>query len=224
MKKNTKSSLIALLLIFGAYFLPTTSYSQDSVFTDSLENAEELSLKLESMQERKRIYLDLIDSYSAEGQYEKAYANQLLYSAVKDSLFDEDKSKEIGKLEAKYEMERTIEEEKRKKEIEEKIQRDAESRRNNLQYSGILIFIVLLFTGVFMVGRFSLPIRLAEGVVFFAFLLFFEFTLVLLDPYIEELSSGAPAIKLGFNAVLAGLIFPLHSFFEERLKKNIRLK
>jgi len=41
----------------------------------------------------------------------------LLYSQVKDSLFDEDKSKEIGKLEAKYEMERTIEEEKLKKNI-----------------------------------------------------------------------------------------------------------
>jgi len=98
----------------------------------------------------------------------------------------------------------------------------AKSRRDNLQYSGILIFMVLLFAGVFFIGRFSIPIRLAEGMIFFSFLLFFEFTLVLLDPYIEQYSSGAPAIKLGFNALLAGLIFPLHSFFETKLKRRIK--
>jgi len=52
-------------------------------------------------------------------------------------------------------------------------------------------------------------------------LLFFEFTLVMLDPYIEQYSSDAPAIKLGFNAILAGLIFPLHALFENKMKKRI---
>ena len=55
------------------------------------------------------MYLELIDAYSAIGEYEKAYAKQLLYAELKDSLFKEDKSKEIGKLEAKHEMERKIE-------------------------------------------------------------------------------------------------------------------
>jgi len=50
---------------------------------------------------------------------------------------------------------------------------------------------------------------------------FARYNLVLLDPYIEQYSSGAPAIKLGFNAVLAALIFPLHSFFENKLKNRI---
>jgi len=220
----SKVARIVLLLFFSVSLFSVTGYAEDNESTDSLEIESALAEKLELMKERKKVYLELIDSLSAKEEYEKAYEYQLLYAQLKDSLFDEDKSKEIGKLEAKFEMERKIEEEKRVKEATEKIERDRESRRNNLQYSGILIFIVLLFTGVFMVGRFSLPIRLAEGVVFFAFLLFFEFTLVLLDPFIEEMSSGAPAIKLGFNAVLAGLIFPLHSFFEERLKRNIRLK
>ena len=72
-----------------------------------------------------------------------------------------------------------------------------------------------------MLGRLSIPIRLAEGLIFFTFLLFFEFTLVLLDPFIEMYSSGAPAMKLLFNAVLAALIFPLHSFFEGRIKGRL---
>jgi len=53
--------------------------------------------------------------------------------------------------------------------------------------------------------------------------LFFEFTLVLLDPYIETYSSGEPAWKLLFNAVLAAMIFPLHSFFEATIKRRLNL-
>ena len=155
------------------------------------------------------------------GDYEKAYNYFKKYTGLKDSLFNEDKSKEIGKLEAKYEFEKA-EEERKRLEIEElRLQNEKKSRSDNLQYSGILIFIVLLFAGVFALGKFSMPVRLAEGMIFFSFLLFFEFTLVMLDPYIEVYSSGAPAIKLAFNALLAGLIFPLHSFFENKLKSRI---
>ena len=155
------------------------------------------------------------------GDYKKAYNYFKTYTVLKDSLFNEDKSKEIGKLEARHEFESAEIERKKLEEERRAASAKAERRRNNLQYSGILIFIVLLFAGVFELGRFSIPVRLAEGMIFFSFLLFFEFTLVLLDPYIERYSSGAPAIKLAFNAVLAGLIFPLHAFFEGRLKKNL---
>ena len=106
----------------------------------------------------------------------------------------------------------------------QKIEAAEQSRRDNLQYSGILIFLVLVFASVFALGRISIPIKLAEGLIFFSFLLFFEFTLVLLDPYIETYSSGAPAIKLGFNALLAALIFPLHALFEKKLKGRLAKK
>ena len=43
----------------------------------------------------------------------------------------------------------------------------------------------------------------------------------MLDPYIEAYSSGAPALKLAFNAGLAALIFPLHAFFETKLKGKL---
>jgi len=62
---------------------------------------------------------------------------------------------------------------------------------------------------------------MTEGLIFFAFLIFFEFLLVLADPYIEGWSSGAPGIKLLFNAGIAALIFPLHSLFETKLKRKL---
>ncbi|MBL4657938.1 MAG: tetratricopeptide repeat protein [Flavobacteriales bacterium] len=163
----------------------------------------------------------LSTGYEKLGDFEKSLEYYKNYAASKDSIFNEDKSKDIGKLEAKYEFERAEAENKRMEEEKAKQYAAQESRRNNLQYSGILIFLVLIFALVFMLGKFSIPIRIAEGMIFFAFLLFFEFTLVLLDPYIEQYSSGAPAIKLGFNAVLAALIFPLHSLFEAKLKGRL---
>ena len=166
-------------------------------------------------------YDGLSTSYVQMRNFKEALKYYRLYTAAKDTLFNEEKSKDLGRLEAGYEFETAQAESVRAEELQLKNEVEAKTRGDNLQYSGILIFIVLLFAGVFFVGRFNIPIRLAEGMIFFSFLLVFEFTLVLLDPYIEAYSSGAPALKLGFNAVIAGMIFPLHSFFEERLKQRL---
>ena len=172
--------------------------------------------------------------YKSIGDFENALKFHLLYTSIKDSVLNEESIKQVAEMETKYETEKAERENEifrqekeirllKEKEAQELMKRKAQqqSRRDNLQYSGILIFLVLVFTGIFMLGKFSIPIRLAEGLIFFSFLLFFEFTLVLLDPYIEQYSSGAPAVKLGFNAVLAGLIFPLHQMFEAKLKQRI---
>ena len=188
---------------------------------DFLVKAQEVSSEIKALSLIKSHHEKLSTIYELTGRYKNAYWHYQAYSSAKDSLFNEDKSKEIGKLEAKYEFEKAEEERKRLDEDRRAASATAERRRNNLQYSGILIFIVLLFAGVFALGKFSIPVRLAEGMIFFSFLLFFEFTLVMLDPYIEKYSAGAPAIKLAFNAVLAGLIFPMHSFFESKLKSRI---
>ncbi|MBN4081768.1 hypothetical protein JYU23_01425, partial [bacterium AH-315-C07] len=63
--------------------------------------------------------------------------------------------------------------------------------------------------------------RAIEGFVFFAFLLFFEFMLVLLDPFIEQWTGGEPMWKLVMNAGLAAIIFPLHSELGGYLKRKI---
>ncbi len=181
-------------------------------------DAAALADSIGALQRSSSAYKCISESFAKLGKYKNAFDNFIQFSALNDSSFNEKKSKELGKLEAKHEFETAETERKRLEKEKADLLSEAQRRRDNLQYSGILIVIVLLFAGVFVLARFSIPMRLAEGMVFFSFLLFFEFTLVLLDPYIERYSSGAPAIKLAFNAVLAGVIFPLHSFFERKLK------
>ncbi|MBN4066150.1 hypothetical protein JYT51_02345, partial [Candidatus Amoebophilus asiaticus] len=91
--------------------------------------------------------------------------------------------------------------------------------------------IILIFSGILGLGKIPFTFhsyrayknlrQISEGLIFISFLLFFEFILILADPYIELYSGGAPVYKLAFNAVIAALIFPLHQFFEGRMKKRI---
>jgi len=185
------------------------------------QEAALLGSNIGALQQESKAHAGAADCWEKLGNYQRALAHYKQYTVLNDSIYNEEKSKDLGKLEAKHEFETAEAERKRMEQEQAKQEATAKSRRDNLQYSGILIFIVLLFTGVFMLGKFSIPIRLAEGMIFFAFLLFFEFSLVMLDPYIEQYSSGAPAIKLGFNAVLAALIFPAHSFFESKMKGRL---
>ncbi|MBN4062109.1 tetratricopeptide repeat protein [Bacteroidales bacterium AH-315-I05] len=164
---------------------------------------------------------ELVLCYVENENYQKAHGFNKIHTALKDSLFNEEKSKEIGKLEARYEFEKSEAERKR---IEEEQQRQlvvAVKRRNLLQYSGIFIGIVILLALVFVVGRVNLSVRLSEGLVFFTFLLFFEFLLVLTEPYVEEWTGGTPLYKLIINSALALLIFPAHQFFEGKLKMRV---
>jgi len=199
-------------------------YFQMGDYEKAIEYCDEAArfyLQHDEKNRLEEIYRLLSNIYERKGQFKKAFDYYKMLTEVRDTLYNEEKSKELGKFEAKYEMEKRLAEEKRQEEERSRVAEQVRARRDNLQYSGILIFVLMLFAVVFISGKFSISERIAEGLIFFTFLLFFEFTLVLLDPYIEQYSSGAPAIKLGFNAVLAGLIFPMHSFFEKKLKSRI---
>lgn len=166
-------------------------------------------------------YLYLSSAYEATSNFSAALNNYKLYTAYKDSMYNEEKSKDIGKLEAKYEMEKQQEEQARSEEEKRLISEKEKTRRDNLQYSIILVAILFVFGGVLTLGKINVSPKFVEGLIFFAFLILFEFCLVLLDPYVEQYSSGEPAYKLLFNALLAGGIFPLHSLFENQLKKRL---
>ena len=235
--KGLTHTQIVIAGVLGKMSLYTEAiiwYNKVIITADSLSLKERLMVAYKGLAE---VYFRLseegakISRLARDGNvkqyYQEAFESYKLYTQAKDSLFNEDKSKEIGKLEARYEMEKKIEEEKRIAKEQESTLAKAQRRRDNLQYSGILIFLVLLGASLFAVSVRPLEavrpiyLRLAEGLIFFTFLLFFEFTLVLLDPYIEQYSSGAPAITLAFNAVLAAAIFPLHNFFENKFKSRI---
>ena len=164
-------------------------------------------------------YLSIIAK--KQGNYKKALEMYELHIQMRDSIKNEETQKATIRQQTKYEFEKAqLVKEQAEKEAA-RIVAEETSRRDNLQYSVILIALLVLFGGVLSLGFVKVSPRMAEGIIFFSFLILFEFLLVLADPYIDNWSSGAPGIKLLFNAGIAALIFPMHSLFESKLKKRL---
>jgi len=121
----------------------------------------------------------------------------------------------------KHEIEKAELERIAKLEAEEKTLQDQARRKKNLQYSGIVVVLLIIAVMVTVLGFVKVKPAVASGVVFFAFLIFFEFMMILLDPTVNRLSGGEPAYSLLLNAGIAACIFPIHAFFERILKKRL---
>lgn len=143
------------------------------------------------------------------------------YTNLKDSLFNEEKAKEIGKVEERYKIEKVLAENQRKQEEHQRLQQEQLSRRNKIQYTGIFIFIIILFFGAVTAGKFRFPVVYAKMLIFFTFLLFFEFTILLLEHFIELFSGNIPLVKLACNACIALVISPLHGYLEGKMKHKL---
>lgn len=183
-----------------------------------------LSIQLEVLDLVRDHHLELSNLYAVTNRSKLAYEHHLKYTATKDSLFNDEKSKDIGKLEVKYELENAEKERVRKLEEEMKIKERNRIRKNQLQYSGIVVILLIIGVLVTILGFVKVNPTIASGISFFAFLLLFEFLILLFDPLIDKYSSGEPAYKLLFNAIIAVCVFPAHAFFEKTIRRKLTRK
>lgn len=186
-----------------------------------LSTAEKLSKNLGAKQLIMDTYEGYYETYEKKFDFKSAFDYQRKYLKISDSVFNEEKALEIGKLEGRYELELQLE---KKRQLEkDKLEKEEieKNRVNNLQFSAIFIFILIIFSSVFVVGKFVASDKTIEAIIFLSFLILFEFLLVLLDPIMDNYTNGLPLISLLFNIGLALLIFPLHAYFETKLKKIV---
>ncbi|MBN4081640.1 tetratricopeptide repeat protein, partial [bacterium AH-315-C07] len=227
-----KSDIASDLGNIGFLYTQTGLFEKAEVYLDSalrlFDNIGELNFIAKAHQSLSNLYDTTGRIAYANGnraasatKYKLALTHFKKYTNTKDSLFNEEKAKDIGRLEQKHEFEmaelvRIQEEQERSKQMQEAVE-----RRNLLQYSLIVIGLMVIGLSLSVLGRFNLSVRMVEAIVFISFLIFFEFLLVLLDPYLEQLTGGEPLWKLLANAILAAAIFPVHSFFEDKVKKRV---
>ena len=161
------------------------------------------------------------DPVLRQARYEVALEMYELHILMRDSIKNEETQKAAIRQQTKYEFEKAQLVKEQEEKEKARLEAEVKGRRDNLQYSVVLICLLVIGVIVAMLGRLALPVRMAEGIIFFSFLILFEFLLVLADPYIEGWSGGAPGIKLLFNAGIAAFIFPMHAFFESKMKKRL---
>ena len=140
---------------------------------------------------------------------------------MKDSLENDESRKLVQqqRLEFEFEKAKMIEDQKeieRQKALAAKV-----ARRNTLQNSLIFLAILLSFAIIFSFGFLKISPRFGQILIFGSLLIFFEFLLVLTDPYLDRLTNGVPIYKLLANSVLAFSIFTLHAWMEKQLKNKV---
>jgi tetratricopeptide (TPR) repeat protein len=166
-------------------------------------------------------HLLFFNAFKLEKNWEKALYHYENYIVLIDSVTNDESKKMAIRQQTQYEFEKEQLIKQQQEQEQERIAQEEKERRDNIQYSLIFLTILLVFGSVLGLGFVKVSPKFAEGLIFFAFLIFFEFCLVLLDPYIDDWSSGEPIYKLLFNALLAGAIFPAHAFFESKLKTKL---
>jgi tetratricopeptide (TPR) repeat protein len=196
-----------------------------------------LTRKLNSAELLAGVYYGLGETYKNLRNADSSFKYMNLYAQYKDTLINAQSNRNIADMKTKYETDKKekenqiLKQEKQIKDFEEREKKQAEirkrqarERRDNLQYSIILIVILFLVMSLVFIGGSRvgfLSARVVEGLIFFSFLIFFEFVLVLGDPLVDNVTGGAPGWKLLINAVVAAAIFPIHAFFEKILKKKL---
>jgi tetratricopeptide (TPR) repeat protein len=169
----------------------------------------------------ERVARRLSGIYEKQGKGMKALEMYKLYVQMNDSINNEATQKATIRQQTQYEFEKAqiVKENEAKEQV--RVIAEETGRRNNLQYSLIFLGILVLFVAILMLGFIKVSPNVAEGLIFFAFLILFEFVLVFSEPYLEQYTNGEPMYNLLANSVLAILIFPVHSILERLLKKRI---
>jgi tetratricopeptide (TPR) repeat protein len=167
----------------------------------------------------KRIYyasIFLTDYYKTTRNIDSAFAYQQVTMATKDSLFSEDKVKQIQNL--------SFQEKLRQQEIADEKQRVTEERKNNLQLIGITAFIITFILFFLLFVRRKTKPRTIEFFGIVALLLVFEFIALFIHPYIERWTHHRPVYMLLILVGIAAILVPIHHKTEKLIKEKLAHK
>lgn len=151
--------------------------------------------------------------YAQSGDFKQSRYYNGIYYQYKDSVDKLNKEKELAQVEATDEQLR--------QEKLEKQQEEDERRRHNIQYMAITIgiaafFVLLVFMGIFKVSESTIKV-----LGFFAFIMFFEFLILIADNKIHEFTHGEPWKVLAIKIVLIALLLPFHHWLEKKTIKYL---
>ncbi len=126
----------------------------------ALRIAQEHSLGEEVLEARR----SLAKAHARSGSYQKAYAYRTDAASLRDSLFNKEKSRKIGRLEAKHKYEKQVLKQKKERQRDKAL---AEKREAEQRFAIVLISSVsglLLVFAVFLVYRFRVT-RKQKGII-----------------------------------------------------------
>lgn len=128
--------------------------------------------------------------------------------AAQDSLFSQEKNRQVAEL--------NFNEKVRQQEVELAKLKEAENRKNNLQYAAIAIGMIA-FVVVFLVLSHTVIANevVIRFLVVLALLIVFEFINLLVHPLLGDITHHSPLWMLAIMVCIAALLIPLHHKLEK---------
>jgi len=104
-KMGNQAEVAKYVYNIGQVYLDEKKYkTAEKYIAKSVKLADSIDFKNVENEGNKR----LSELYAQTGQWQKAYQSYMKYASLKDSLFNDERSKQIGKLEAKYEDDKQL--------------------------------------------------------------------------------------------------------------------
>ena len=154
--------------------------------------------------------------YKTVNQYDSAFTYLQTMIAAKDSLFSQEKVRQLQSL--------TINETIRQHEIAEEKLRAEEERKNNLQYIAIAVFIFIFSLVIILIVRQRIKLTTINFMVTVALLLIFEYISLLIHPTISLWTHHSPVYMLLILVGVASVLVPLHHRLEHWIKETLAHK
>ena len=154
--------------------------------------------------------------YKKVNQFDSAFAYQQTMIAAKDSLFSQDKVKQLQIL--------TINETLRQNELAVEKLRAEEERKINLQYIAIAVFIFIFSLVIILIIRQRIRLTTINFMVTVALLLIFEYISLLIHPTISFWTHHSPVYMLLVLVGVAFILVPLHHRLEHWIKETLSHK
>lgn len=152
---------------------------------------------------------ELKNSFEEQQDFKQAFYYDKLYDNFTDSMNLLTRENELALLEIDNENKRRLR--------EEELAIQQERRRHDLQYMGITIVVAIAMVLLITLGMFTVSRTTIRVMGFLAFILLFEFIILVLDSYIHHLTHGEPLKIYAIKIVLISMLFPLHHFLEEKV-------
>ena len=147
-------------------------------------------------------------------QYDSAFFYQNIYIKLKDSLYNEEKTRKLEYVS----IQQRIDEEKRLEELE----LQEEHRKKNLTLAAIGIFIPFFISLLFVIskwGKRKSKVLTSMGIA--SLLMLFEFISLLIHPYIEKLTHENIGLMYIILLLIASALVPLHHKMESLIKHKL---
>ncbi|HEU4472270.1 MAG TPA: tetratricopeptide repeat protein [Flavisolibacter sp.] len=168
------------------------------------------------LESQEMIAKEMDSVYAKAGDFKQSAHYKGVYYQLRDSLQKLGQERELLQMEIEDEQQRQA---RIDRENAEKLR-----AKHNIQYMGITVGIAVVFLFLVLLGIFQVSETTIKVMGFFAFILLFEFIILIADSRIHHWTHGEPLPILGIKIVLIAMLLPLHHWLEHKVVNYLTSK